>query len=1441
MLHMVDGLHGRVHHTGTVVEVPAGLFEESETVVVHCAEVVNADGGLKLIFGQQTWVTVHPMLAEDSFVTLKEICAGMGGIGLGGSIMNMRIVAQLDHNGLCCSVLRQNGSPCVLQADIGSDDSIKLLHQVQPHRRHVLTAGFPCQPFSSQGMQLAMLDRRSSVFFRILKAAYLMAPSALLLECVPGVANHAAIRRGLDDLAQLLDYHFVTVVMDLNQIWPCARKRWWALMVPKQYDVQMVQAWHFDEQYRRVDSLIPRWPLWPADHEAQLRLSEHELELYHNPRYGQEERLLSQSRPAPTFLHSYGNGHDKCPCGCRARGFSKSSLEQKGFRGVYVRSELDDQPRLLHPRELGLLIGFPDTYHYPKDLREGLCLLGQSASPLQAAWMFGQLQALTGLQKGQRASSLPQHVLQRYRAFLKQQSRLAWPLAADWDSALVCIKEEGVPDVFLVREGQQDVASFIRAERKLQEGGVGITVSDGYHIVSPAHILKPMGNYGPLRIQRTRKTAETNLASSSITITMVGIAGRQHAVLPSGSFLFEALWQLELHTHGSYRLYSEHGILADLDERQWRSATFCMPPGCGPNRPSEGVTLAQMHQFLEHINNHLGYHTGPVEWILTYHLEDLFQGLGKFSQHLQDQERAYAICWHAGHWFLLEGRLSDDCLHLIIWDGASIVNAQFSQGIGAALAEQLEVQKVVIQQTYLRQQTFTFSCGATTLLHLARRLGLIRAYTAQDEILLHRLLHQLPARGNLRGAGWEGQDQEDGLMHALQALLSEKGVPQDRVQERAHMALKKLGKSDVQSALNTKQPWATLKAMGKRQHTSFQFVKHDELQIKIREKEQSTFGISKSGKTHKTKERKIALTALKAHQLNPDLLEIIPDTFVGQDGSAVVHLDGDQLRHGASGLAISTVPDLLPHLREGKTLSEKPLAVLTVGEVPDDVKGFLAVTNIRYPVFHAEAKEAILVTGSLVQLGELAILRKEASKEAQVHTISTQVIKVVVYKDQWPSDWATFVVAPVKSVIDVAPTFMLCNASSCGPNCGRFHAPCDDEDIETVIMDVWSRGWHTVKGQKSGPLEADIFSCLMRIPDLASTTLQQLSGQRGIYVEPRDSTGRSTDNQYGVIWLQGMSFREATCKQAATPKVVALVRKNERYGLRFTMDQMEKAHKEIRPDAPFEFLRFDKVYHISPLPHGTQRPAVQKLLKVWKWAAKPLQPKHAGPHGITWEVGSSDEPPSQVLQHSGGDVVITQVTKEMVHRPAEVHATAKASRHIQKAASSTKNCDATEGGDPWQQGRDPWATWFQAPSKTSASSSTTTKAAVDRVQQVEQRIRADVKAVVRKELEEQASGQDVAMYMDNHGAEHRFSRIEADLGELRHQNAKFEQWFAEAGAANHNTATRLQSVAEQVGLQQQEITALNSSFNGLRSQMQEDMQTGFGRLEALLSKKSRTE
>ena len=76
----------------------------------------------------------------------------------------------------------------------------------------------------------------------------------------------------------------------------------------------------------------------------------------------------------------------------------------------------------------------------------------------------------------------------------------------------------------------------------------------------------------------------------------------------------------------------------------------------------------------------------------------------------------------------------------------------------------------------------------------------------------------------------------------------------------------------------------------------------------------------------------------------------------------------------------------------------------------------------------------------------------------------------------------------------------------------------------------------------------------------------------------------------------------------------------------------------------------------------------------------------------------------------------------------------------------------------------------------------------------------------------------------------RLNKMETDIHELRQQHVKYEQWFSEAGAANKNLQGQLNTVAAQVADQRSEITTMG-----------QEIKSGFSTLEALLSKKTRTE
>ena len=155
------------------------------------------------------------------------------------------------------------------------------------------------------------------------------------------------------------------------------------------------------------------------------------------------------------------------------------------------------------------------------------------------------------------------------------------------------------------------------------------------------------------------------------------------------------------------------------------------------------------------------------------------------------------------------------------------------------LAEQLEdwwfieCTELHIKENLRQCQPHT--CGTIMLGHLALELSILHPDLESciekfhDTFALLSLM--ISTDQSLTGWGKPSQ-QEQLLLHRLETLLKEKGVPADRVEERAHLGLKKIGAKELESALDNQNPWQYLKAVASRPHISFQWLRGDELQSK---------------------------------------------------------------------------------------------------------------------------------------------------------------------------------------------------------------------------------------------------------------------------------------------------------------------------------------------------------------------------------------------------------------------------------------------------------------------------------------------------------------------------------------------------------------------------------------------------------------------------------
>ena len=119
---------------------------------------------------------------------MRRVCslfAGIGGIDLGFMQAGFDIVWANEYDPAACRTYRHNlGGGHLAEADI---------RQISPDAMpdfDVLTAGFPCQPFSIAGFQKGFKDRDGNLFFEITRIVDAKRPQIVFLENVPNLLEH---------------------------------------------------------------------------------------------------------------------------------------------------------------------------------------------------------------------------------------------------------------------------------------------------------------------------------------------------------------------------------------------------------------------------------------------------------------------------------------------------------------------------------------------------------------------------------------------------------------------------------------------------------------------------------------------------------------------------------------------------------------------------------------------------------------------------------------------------------------------------------------------------------------------------------------------------------------------------------------------------------------------------------------------------------------------------------------------------------------------------------------------------------------------------------------------------------------------------------------------------------------------------------------------------
>ena len=619
----------------------------------------------------------------------------------------------------------------------------------------------------------------------------------------------------------------------------------------------------------------------------------------------------------------------------------------------------------------------------------------------------------------------------------------------------------------------------------------------------------------------------------------------------------------------------------------------------------------------------------------------------------------------------------------------------------------------------------------------------------------------------------------------LAQLLQDHGVAKTRCTECAANLMQSLGKSVIQQVLTSAKPWADLKARASMVRPPIRSVLADELQATIdrRIKEGGTIG----RKNNKAKGRPKTNESFK---LSADQIHIPKAVFCQADGIELEHIAASSIGSVSQGVVVANIDEALPYFQLQKPITTEGIALLILDfedkRIPEQRE------LIKVPAICLETQEPILVQVAMLQIGSKQVGRNVPSQCLQIQEVANRVVRAMVYKDQYPGEWQDFLKHPVRQIMQ-NPIFA---------------------QHQQEILDVWDRQFLSIRMTKTPQAECAVFVVCIRVQSTVADALCQVSGNEGLYCEPRSTTGRQPDDAYQVIWLPKKTFAEAQLAVRSSEVRTTLARSGDRYGLRVDNDKASGVHQLHRPEVLFIQGTELKKFRVGPLPYGSTRQSIANVFRKWEWEARPIGPyaQSTDRAGMIWTVQAAKPPENLVYQLAHGDVLITSETPAgqlQSTPPLTVVASDKTIQCLKQTSKKDEKKDEKKNApDPWLH-YDPW----QNSTKPSKEISVAQFAA----------LQAKVEATIDQKL--QKVQQDEPMSSASEG---RISALEQQVHDLTTSVQTFQSQQTQQNQRMH---AQIQAVDQKVEQQQQSIHQL------LDSKLEDQM----ARIEQLFAKRARME
>ncbi len=603
----------------------------------------------------------------------------------------------------------------------------------------------------------------------------------------------------------------------------------------------------------------------------------------------------------------------------------------------------------------------------------------------------------------------------------------------------------------------------------------------------------------------------------------------------------------------------------------------------------------------------------------------------------------------------------------------------------------------------------------------------------------------------------------------LHQILVQHGVWKDRVEDRANLVLKNISNTMLKGILNSPRPWQDLKQAANASTPPIKLIMSDELNSQIKARLQTTNKIGQKGK--KVYQQKPTAEQIKIEASD---LQIPTGVFRQENGPILGNIDIQNIGPNAAGVVIADPNQAEAILRLKQPVTQNGLAIIVLANKSSAAEH--QVPAIRFPAMYQKTQEPIIISGYMYQLGKHQVIRHEPQEKLAIDFVQAEALRCLVFKDQTSSLWEQIQAHPVKTVFEAEPLLISKN-----------------EEGQNKVIDVWDRQWYTKRFEKTKAQSSEVFAFSFRVVSTEVDSLLETSGTKGFYFEPRSTCGRQPNESYHVTWLPHSSFHEAKYAQQTSPQRTSLVRHGDRYGLRSDTLHAKEVHELHRPETPFLMGGTKMLYSLGPLPYSTTREAIIKLMKVWQWEGRPLQPRgrSADGSGVNWTIQATSDPSHFVYQLQHGDVLITKAfPKKTDDRDSTLN--------IVASKKTIEQLQQTEQIDPlWQQ--DPWKQY--KPSSQTAASSHAPAITQAQLAKIEDNVARKVQATIQPKDED--------ANMTDAQTQDRISKLEHQIQSVTSQQRNIED---KIGNMQHQLDQQgvqfKQTLEQQLGDQMSRIEAL---------------------------------